>query len=241
VTCHDAARVIDAYIDDELTALDASAVSAHVEACPACAQSVADRQALGRLIRGVPYYVAPNAVRARVVAKSDRSRRRTQTLAWAAGILLAASLGVTAAHTLGLYRTTETVAQNVVENHVQALREQRLVDVRSSDQHTVKPWFLGKLDYAPTVDDLASAGFPLAGGRVDQIGGRTVAVLIYQRRQHPIAVFVWPEKDTRTLASDSQTVQGFHVRHWTANGMSFWAVSDLNVAELDEFAKRLAR
>jgi len=241
VTCYDVARLIDAFIDGELTTLDASAVSEHVEGCSACARLVADRQALGQLIRSVPYYVAPDAVRARVVARSHRTERRTQTLAWAAGILLAASLGVTGARALGLYRTTETVAQNVVENHVQALRERHLVDVQSSDQHTVKPWFLGKLDYAPTVDDLASAGFPLVGGRLDQIGDRAVAVLTYQRRQHPIAVFVWPEQDTRTLASDTQTVRGFHVRHWTANGMSFWAVSDLNAGELDELAQRLGR
>jgi len=102
----------------------------------------------------------------------------------------------------------------------------------------VKPWFLGKLDFSPPVTDLAASGFPLLGGRLDYVGGRPVAALIYARAQHTINLFVRPDQsDIRP--SDVRTVRGFHVRHWTRDGMSFWAVSDLNDAELDQFVRGL--
>src|SRR5471030_2295816 len=134
---------------------------------------------------------------------------------------------------------TETMAQDVVAGHVRALMGAHLFDVRSTDQHTVKPWFLGKLDFSPPVVDLAPLGFPLVGGRVDHMGGRAVAALVYQRRQHPIDVFVWPASDSGEAAADARTFRGFQVRHWTRDGMAFWAVSDLNDMELDQFVRAL--
>jgi anti-sigma factor RsiW len=104
----------------------------------------------------------------------------------------------------------------------------------------VKPWFLGKLDFSPPVDDLSSIGFSLVGGRLDRVAGQPVAALVYQRRLHPINVFIWPAAD-RTAASDTRTIRGFQVRHWIRNGMSFWAVSDLNDAELGELVSVLQR
>ncbi len=114
-----------------------------------------------------------------------------------------------------------------------------LFDVRSTDQHTVKPWFLGKLDFSPPVDDLAPLGFPLIGGRLDYLAGRPVAALVYQRRQHTINVFVWPAADSSEAPTDTRALRGFQVRHWTRDGMTLWAVSDLNGTELDEFARAL--
>jgi len=114
-----------------------------------------------------------------------------------------------------------------------------LFEVRSTDQHTVKPWFAGKLDFSPTVIDLAPIGFPLVGGRVDHIGGRAIAALVYQRRQHTINVFVWPAADSQEAAADARTIRGFQVRHWTRADMTFWAVSDLNDIELDQFVRAL--
>jgi anti-sigma factor RsiW len=116
---------------------------------------------------------------------------------------------------------------------------EHLFDVRSTDQHTVKPWFLDKLDFSPPVEDLAPLGFPLVGGRLDDLAGRPVAALVYQRRHHPINVFVWPAADSRAALSDTRTLRGFQVRHWTRDGMAFWAVSDLNEIELDQFVRGL--
>jgi anti-sigma factor RsiW len=140
----------------------------------------------------------------------------------------------TAAH------TATALAGNVVDDHVRALMDQHLFDVRSTDQHTVKPRFLGKLDFSPPVTDLASIGFPLAGGRLDHVAGRAVAALVYQRRQHTITLFVWPAPPRDTPAP-TQTIRGFHVEHWRRDDMTFWAVSDVNETELTAFARALDR
>jgi anti-sigma factor RsiW len=133
----------------------------------------------------------------------------------------------------------DAVAQEVVSSHVRASMGEHLFDVRSTDQHTVKPWFLGKLDFSPPVNDLAQAGFPLTGGRLDYVAGRTVAALVYMRGQHTINVFVWPDASDVTRSSAARTIRGFHVRHWTLGGMSYWAVSDVNDADLDQFVHAL--
>jgi anti-sigma factor RsiW len=114
-----------------------------------------------------------------------------------------------------------------------------LFDVESTDQHTVKPWFLGKLDFAPPVVDLAANGYPLLGGRLDYVDGRAVAALVYQRRKHTINVFIEPVQGGRRVAFEATSLRGFHLRYWTRDGMAFWAVSDLAAAELSEFARAL--
>ena len=243
--CLEAGRLLDACVDNELGPVDAADLQAHLVSCVACRQLLADRESLGRLVRHLPYYPASDQLRAKILRMSTRPRFKPSLLAWVAVLALAVSLGVSVevvrfARARHVVETTASVADEVVGNHVRALRDAHLFDLRSSDQHTVKPWFLGKLDFSPPVEDLSSIGFPLAGGRLDRVAGQPVAALVYQRRLHPIDVFIWPAAD-RTAASDTRSIRGFQVRHWIRNGMSFWAVSDLNDAELGEFVRALQK
>jgi anti-sigma factor RsiW len=135
----------------------------------------------------------------------------------------------------------DRIAREVQGAHVRSLLvEGHLHDVASTDQHTVKPWFDGRIDFAPPVTDEVAAGFPLLGGRLDYVAGHPAAALVYGRRLHHINVFVWPEREGSGGAAHDER-NGYVLEHWTANGMSFWAVSDLNPAELLSFAQLLQR
>jgi anti-sigma factor RsiW len=242
--CLEAGRLLDAFVDHELGPAESADLQAHLGSCGACRRLVADRESIGRLVRQLPYYPASDQLRAKVLRLNTRPRFNRSVVAWAAVLVLAVPLGsvevVRFARARQVATATASVADEVVGVHVRALRDAHLSDVRSSDQHTVKPWFLGKLDFSPPVEDLSSIGFSLIGGRLDQVAGQPVAALVYQRRLHPINVYIWPAAD-RTSASDTRSIRGFQVRHWIRNGMSFWAVSDLNDAELGEFVRALQR
>ena len=243
MNCTEVDRVIDAYADDELGSDEAAGARAHLDVCPACRQRVAARAPLGRLIRRVPYYAAPDRLRVAVATSRRPTRVSPQLLAWAATVALVVSLGsgavIRTVRARQAAAATTAVAQDVVASHVRALMGAHLFDVRSTDQHTVKPWFLGKLDFSPPVDDLVPLDFPLVGGRLDYLAGRPVAALVYQHRQHTINVFVWPAADTGEAPADTRALRGFQVRHWTRDGMTFWAASDLNDMELDQFVGAL--
>ena len=129
------------------------------------------------------------------------------------------------------------MADTVVAEHIRALQPGHLMDVVSTDQHTVKPWFDGRLDYAPPVQDFQAQGFPLAGARLDYLAGRPVAALVYQRRQHSIDLFVWPIGQQFDGGPAEGSRRGYNFVRWTRGGQAFWAVSDLNPAELGEFVR----
>jgi anti-sigma factor RsiW len=241
VTCREAGPLQDAYVDNELSRAELLPLQQHLAWCVACRQRLADRVALGRLVRSVPYHAAPDVLRKAIASARTRPRIGTPLLAWAAAVTMAVSLG--GATAVRMVRARQTVAtasivNGVVGSHVRALSTDHLFDVRASDEHNVRPWFLGKLDFSPPVDDLASRGFPLVGARVDDVAGEPVAALVYQRQEHAIDLFICPDSPG-TVTPDVRSVRGFQLRHWSRGEMSFWAISDLNEAELAEFEQAL--
>jgi anti-sigma factor RsiW len=245
VECREVEDLLGAYLDGELDPAVSTSVRDHAGTCATCRERLANLESIGRMVRRAPYYQAPDALRTRVMHARTRSTATSRLLGWAAAAVVVVSLTGSFLFVRASSRAARTVdsvdavAQEVVSSHVRALMGAHLFDVRSTDQHTVKPWFLGKLDFAPPVTDLAKAGFPLTGGRLDYIAGRPVAALVYTRGQHTINVFVWPEAPGGARTPDALAIRGFHVRHWTHAGMSYWAVSDVNDADLDEFVHAL--
>jgi len=165
-------------------------------------------------------------------------------LRWAGAFAVLALCAVTAWQLLpGLHGTTndQRLAAEVFASHVRSLEANHLMDVASTDQHTVKPWFDGKLDFSPPVEDLASDGFPLVGGRLDYLEGHEVAALVYQRRKHFINVFVWPQSSGSAAHAVRSDPRGYHVISWTRGGMAVWVVSDLALAEHQQTAENEAQ
>jgi len=245
VDCREAEGRLDAFLDGELEPAVSTSVRDHLDACVVCRHRLANMESMSRMVRQAPYYEAPDALRAGLPRSRTRSTATSQLIGWAAALVMVASLTGSILFVRSLARAGRTldpvdaVAQEVVSSHVRALMGEHLFDIRSTDQHTVKPWFLGKLDFSPPVTDLAQAGFPLTGGRMDYVAGRPVAALVYLRGQHTINVFVWPEASDAIRSSHARVIRGFHVRHWTRGGTSFWAVSDVNDADLDQFVRAL--
>jgi anti-sigma factor RsiW len=197
-----------------------------------------------------PYYRASDSLRARVsrAAWSDASGGRTtgrrtgvSTRGWlAAAATVVVVVGGTWLFTsLQSQKSFGSMEREVVSSHIRSLMASHLMDVASTDQHTVKPWFNGKLDFSPPVSDLSTSGYPLLGGRLDYLRGRPVAALVYQRRKHLINVFTWPEEGGVDSGAPPRTQQGYHVIHETHGGMVYWIVSDLNPEELSAFARLL--
>jgi anti-sigma factor RsiW len=239
--------LLDAYVDGELDLVNAREVERHLESCADCrGTEKAIRQLREAITKEAPAYRAPADLRKRVRSALRREAKSTQQtlspwLTFASGAAFAAVL-VTAV----LFQTVRTARSNtivdqIVANHVRSLLAAHLVDVTSSDQHTVKPWFDGKVDFAPVVRDLSANGYPLVGGRLDYLDGKTVVALVYQRNKHPINLFITPAQMNRNSSPTMTTRRGYNVLSWTNNGMNYWAVSDLNGTELRQFADLFER
>lgn len=238
-TCPDKELLLGALIDGELDAANAQALEAHLATCPGCAGHLGRIQALGSGIRAPEVAPrAPDALRRRIeadLAREDRARRpRLRAAApWAvSGLMtaLAASFAIVALRPAGGGLEDELVA-----DHVRSTLASHLVDVQTSDRHTVKPWFNGKVDFAPPVPDLAGNGFPLVGGRLDYVRDRPVAALVYRRNHHLINLFVWPSQPGPSRPPEQASRQGYALQHWRSGGLEFWAVSDVEAHDLAAF------
>ncbi len=251
MTCETARALLHPYADGELDVMRSLEFEEHLSGCAECAREVAATQALRSAIRETAeFYPAPERLQTRIRAIAgeepapDAERDvHLPSLGW---LMIAAAAAVAL---LGVWLkgefseapdATQLIAREVVADHVRSLMVDHLTDVPSSDQHTVKPWFEGKIDFSPLVRDLSAKGFPLVGGRLDFLDNRPVAAIVYKRRAHMINLFVWPVPQAADSPPSSEVRDGYNIAHWTRSGMTYWAVSSLNAAELLEFAADLA-
>ena len=250
--CSEARIRLAGSVDEELPLAEQSALDAHLGDCPACRGERSTQWFVHRVLgREATRHAASPALRRRVRAAlraaDDRHadrwwRRWTWTLPVPAlGAALAAILAANGAILASLHPDTDRIAEDVLAGHVRALVTSHPIDVASSDRHTVKPWYAGRLDFSPPVTDFAGDGFPLEGGRLDYIDGRTVAALVYSRREHRIDAFEWPAPDERVEPLQVEDRRGFHLVHWTRGGMRYWLASDLETAEMERLARLLER
>jgi len=239
--------LVQADFDGELDAGRAAALVEHVAQCEHC-RNVSDQLARSRaLLRGVPRYPVPRGLQESIeravqkqsgaTVEQDRSPARGNRTAWL-GWATALAASVVLAIVWFLPRSPDLDAQ-LVASHVRSLQlESHLIDVPSSDHHTVRPWFAGKVDFAPLVKELGADGYELRGGRVDVVGGRPVSVLVYQAGRHLVAVYMWPERAGADSPPRAQQIDGFNVRRWSESGLVVSCISDLASDELDRFEQR---
>jgi anti-sigma factor RsiW len=236
--------LLDARLDGELTAEEAREVDQHLATCSMCAQDYASLSATHRLLSdNLVRYEAPDVLKARIrTALVDTARptpvARASRPWWrmaAAGVAIAV---VSSTLTLVTVRRSDDAraTDELLASHIRSLQPGHLTDVVATNQHTVKPWFNGRVDISPAVPNLDSLGFPLVGGRTDYVRGRAVPVMVYARRQHMINVYAWPSSDAASSPSRAGSRNGYHFVTWHSGELAYEAVSDLNAKELDSFS-----
>lgn len=247
--CKNTLELLPAHVDRELSLSETAEIEQHLQSCPRCQAEYAEQLALRAAIRrDVTYYNAPGHLESRIKVVLPSPTLRVSLLArhtwnWSGmGATLVSIIAV--AWSLNLYLSLPSAddrfADEVISSHVRSLLTSHGVDVASSDRHAVKPWFNGKLDFSPPVYDLTTEGFPLVGGRLDYLDRRPVAALVYRHRQHIIDLFVAPVTgDQKDVSPQSLSRQGYHIIHWAHGGMVFWAVSDVETAQLVKFSEVL--
>jgi anti-sigma factor RsiW len=255
MNCDDSRIYLPAYLDDELDVAESLRVQKHLTECGECRHAQDEQLALRSALRDPGQYAHPsveftNRIEA-AVRRASQQEERSQG-SWFESFWLGAFRWVPAATallivTVGAFLVMnslrsshqELIASAVLAGHIRSLQPGHLIDVPSSDRHTVKPWFQGKLDFSPPVPDLSELGWTLVGGRLDYVDGRPVAVLVYQRRMHNINVFLWPNHASADDAIREEHEQGYQILHWNGAETTYWVVSDLNNAELMELARAL--
>jgi anti-sigma factor RsiW len=242
MTCRETKNLLNAYVDGELDSAGSLGLEKHVQGCASCLTDVENLHALASAIEnGGLRFTAPQRLKTNVQAAIREANpaptRSIFNWRWASAV--AAAVLIVFVSMQWLRPSQEMLVNEIVSSHVRSMMANHITDVASSDRHTVKPWFGGKLDYSPPVKDLTEQGFRLVGGRLDYVDSRPVAALVYQRSQHLINLFVWPSNNTVTKQEDQLARQGYNLIHWTQAGMSYWLVSELNLAELGECARLL--
>ena len=245
--CKEAQNLINAYEDGELDLVRNLEIERHLRECALCMQSHKNHQLLRNEIKaGSFYFKAPADLQTKIqssLRKAAKAEGRAWVLPkwWFNIVAPMAAAAVVVLVLVPFFRgpsTDELLTREVVSSHVRSLMAAtHLADVASSDQHAVKPWFGGKLNFSPPVEDLAKQGFPLIGGRLDYLENRPVAALVYQRQKHFINLFIWPSGSDSDVRTKTASRQGYNLAYWTKSGMTYWAVSDLNSSELQEFVQ----
>jgi len=249
MNCQQAKALIDPYADGELEASAILELEQHLQNCSGCMLAWRHLQSLKKTLKSdALYFTAPAELRRRIKAELPSPaeavpwrhlwtwNRLTTAMSGAFAVCLAVLLMVMQTRP----SSEQQLAQEIVSSHIRSLMPGHAMDVVSTDQHTVKPWFNGKLDFSPPVKNLTAQDFPLIGGRLDYLGGRGVAALVFQRHKHIINLFVWPAKENDSKPASVTPSQGYNLIHWSEAGMAFWAVSDLNEKELMEFVQDFA-
>jgi anti-sigma factor RsiW len=254
VSCELTQRFVPGYLDGELDLVRTIEMETHLKDCPACAQNLESQQTLrDALLRSSLAYAAPADLRGRIqsslrassgVAVQGRKIKwpSLHIWQWAGAVAVLALFSLSGWQLTARLRAPSSdrrITTEVFSSHLRSLEANHLMDVVSTDQHTVKPWFDAKLDFSPPVEDLASDGFPLVGGRLDYLEGREVAALIYQRREHFINVFVWPNPTGSNSTQPIESRQGYNIVGWSRGGFQCWAVSDIGRSDLAEFVRLL--
>jgi len=247
LNCKDVQPLLGGYMDGELDLVRNMEIEQHLQTCSVCSPIYQQHQALQGAMRAESlYFKAPAHLQKRIRSSLHQASNRKSTssivqwrpLAVAAALLALMIISWSLIRMFSVPSQNDLLAQGVVSSHIRSLMASHLVDVLSSDQHTVKPWFDGKLDFSPPVVDLAGQGFPLVGGRLDYLDNRAVAALVYRHNKHIINLFIWPSAANNSNgAMNSMTLQGYHVLSWTQSGMTYWAVSDLAPNELQQFIR----
>ena len=265
MNCEEATKLMDGYLDSELDPITSQKIEQHLRECPKCDEAYKIHGSLIRVIgNATPYYKAPAELREQIqsslrdavgakdkggsgqpgqlsVPRPQGERRPVLShvpwnwLALAAAIMSGALITAVFLPRMRPPNADQFLATQLIASHVRSLMANHLMDVPSSDQHTVKPWLDAKLDFAAPVADLSSQGFPLIGGRLDYLNNHSVAALVYQKRKHFINLFIWPTTPEDSTAQTMVEREGYHLVHWSDGDFTYWAVSDVNPSDLQNF------
>ena len=248
--CDRARDLLGASVDGEVTGAERQAIAEHVRSCPRCAAEAEDIRRLSRQVAAVGREAAPRALARRISAdlaaehpvatdavaiapavrmQSNRQRYGSMAASLAAACLVTAALTWSVANR---WTASERFERDIVSAHIRSLLQDAPIQVASSDAHTVKPWFMGRIDFAPDIKDLTAEGFPLAGGRLDYIGERRVGAIVYRRHKHVVNVFMWPAEQAAPIAAQAVVHKGYNLLSWSKGGLTYWAISDLNDGEM---------